>query len=253
MEMKTGDLTRPIWERLSGPKVRVVLVAPQNEGNIGAAARALRVSGFNELAIVDLQHPLDRGAAYAMAWGSVDILQNALLTDDFETAISDSVITVATTARPRHSNRTSLDPRELALKLSEYPSTSRVSVVFGREDTGLTNDEMERCELWTTIPAAVPYPSYNLAQSVQVVLYELFRAFHAAPPAENRGKSSPEEVEWFYKRVRERLDQNGFVPRDGMDNFINHARGILGEVMTDEHAAGYLHKFLDGLLGIRKK
>ncbi len=253
MQMKTGDALRPVWSRTTGPRVRIVLVEPRNEGNIGATARALRVCGLNELAIVGLQHPLDRGTAYAMAWGSVDILQSALIVDSLEDALQGCQLAIATTARPRHSSHVPMDPRDLAKEVMKFDQSATIALVFGREDSGLSNDEMERCEIWASIPAAVVYPSYNLAQSVQIFCYELFRAFHEAPEQTSRLASEPEQVDWLYRRMRERLELNGFHPRDGMDNFINHARGVLGPVVADKHAAGFIHKLLDGLLGIRTK
>lgn len=248
----SGDQLRPVWNKRLGPKIRFVLVEPQNGGNIGAAARAIRVCGHDELAIVNLTVPLDHGPAYAMAWGSLDLLKNSLKTESLEDALQGCTLAVATSARPRHRERGEVySPEEVGQKLASFDPDSTVAIVFGREDSGLSNDEMERCEWWTKIPSASVYPCYNLAQSVQIYAYELFKAFHSGEAPEPKVAAEPAQIEWFYRRLREQLERSGFQPRDGMDDFINHARGILGDIAADRHANAFMHKLLDGLLGLR--
>ncbi|MDK9699801.1 MAG: RNA methyltransferase [bacterium] len=251
MNNRTGDLTRPVWERSCGPQVRIVLVAPRNPGNIGAACRAIRVCGFDELAIVDNQLPLDKGTDYAMAWGSLDILEQSLKVDTLEEALVGCHFAIATSARPRRHERELFTPKELAKKLTEVPMDARVALVFGREDTGLDNEEMERCAWWSRIPSAAVYPCYNLAQSVQIYCYEMFSAFSEAKEIIEQPLANPNNIEWLYRRIREKLEGNGFFPRDGMDEFINHTRRVLGDVVINEHNTAFLHKLLDGLHGER--
>lgn len=248
-----GDQNRPTLEIVCGPKIRIVLVSPNNPGNIGASARAMRVTGFTDLALVNTNLPLDRGLDYAMAWGALEILENALKVETLEQALEDCQFAIATSARPRHSFREVYSPEEIAEKLAEFNQETQVAVVFGREDTGLTNEEMERCDYWSRIPSANKFPSYNLAQAVQIYTYCFLRAFSKPQLREARKTASAEEINWFYKRVRERLELNGFTPRDGMDEFINHYRGLMKDVIVDAHACAFLHKMLDGIFGVRKK
>ncbi|MCX7835070.1 MAG: RNA methyltransferase [bacterium] len=248
-----GDLHRPTLEIVRGPKVRIVLVSPTNPGNIGATARAMRVTGFTDLVLVNTTLPLDRGLDYAMAWGSLEILEKAKKVETLEAALENCQLAVATSARPRHSYREVLTPEEISTKLAQFDQNMRVAFVFGREDTGLTNEEMERCDYWSRIPSANKFPSYNLAQAVQIYVYCLFRAFSQENLRETRKCATVDEINWFYKRVREQLEKNGFVPRDGMEEFINHYRGLMKEMIVDAHACAFMHKMLDGLLGVRKK
>lgn len=252
-KIERGDSLRPTHDIIRGPKVRVVLVSPTNPGNIGASARAMRVCGFSDLVLVDTNLPLDRGLDYAMAWGSLDILESAKKVDDFESALEGCQLAIATSARPRHSNREVLTPEEMAQLISKMEENSQIAIVFGREDSGLTNTEMERCDYWSTIPSAQTFPSFNLAQSVQIYLYTFFRECSETKLREVRPISSVEQINWFYKRIREKLEENEFMPRDGMEDFINHLRGLMKDVVIDAHACAFLHKVLDGLLGVRKK
>jgi tRNA (cytidine32/uridine32-2'-O)-methyltransferase len=159
---------------LSNPlhNARVVLVHTSHPGNIGAVARAMKNMGLKNLCLVRPKlFPSDR-AVWRSA-SAVDILDNAMVVDTLEEAIADCGLVVGTSARGRRIPWPLVNPRECAERvypeLSQYP----VALVFGREDRGLTNEELQCCHLHVNIPSSEDYSSLNLAMAVQVITYEL--------------------------------------------------------------------------------
>jgi tRNA/rRNA methyltransferase len=152
-----------------------VLVEPLVPENVGAAARALNTMGFNQLRIVNSQaHLEDR--AHWVAHGSQDILTRAGLFSTLEAALDDLDFTVGTTAKRRGGHRHLYEPEALGGVLEGKGGVAqRVGIVFGREDRGLSNEELELCDLLTTIPLHTPYPSLNLGQAVMLYAYHLSR------------------------------------------------------------------------------
>lgn len=150
-----------------------ILVSPVRAENVGAAARAMKTMGFSELRIVDSQAHLDP-AARRVAHGAGDILDNASHWASLEAALADIDFSIATTARSRAKFRYYATPQEVQQVLEEKQRwTGSVAMIFGREDSGLTNEELAQADLLTGIPMAGDYPSLNLGQAVMVYCYQL--------------------------------------------------------------------------------
>lgn len=169
--------------------LQFLLVSPHYPENVGAACRAVKAMGFWKLGLVtptplaSPSHPM----AQKMAVSSLDVLDAAARYDNFDAAISNSDVIVGTTARRGVSNV--LAPHTLADTLVALAEQGkRISIVFGNEKSGLTSEVLSRCGLLVRIPLAAPQPSLNLAQAVQVISYELFRA---ALAARNRETNHP--------------------------------------------------------------
>jgi tRNA/rRNA methyltransferase len=161
---------------MSGPNdVRIVLVRPRDPRNVGAACRAMKCMGLRHLAIV-VDGLLDPAQAKVLAHYASDVLEDARVHADLREAIGDAVL-VAGTTRRRGRNRKyfSVFPEQLAEKIA---ATRRgtVAVLFGNEETGLTDEELALCNLAVSIPASPDFPSLNLSHAVQVICYEIFRA-----------------------------------------------------------------------------
>lgn len=151
----------------------LILVSPARAENVGAAARAMKTMGFSELRIVDSQAHRDP-AARRVAHGAGDILDNASHWTSLEAALADIDFSIATTARSRAKFRYYATPQEVQQVLHEKQLwTGSAAMVFGREDSGLTNDELAQVDLLTGIPMAGDYPSLNLGQAVMVYCYQL--------------------------------------------------------------------------------
>ncbi|EPP7902384.1 tRNA/rRNA methyltransferase [Salmonella enterica subsp. enterica serovar Dublin] len=150
-------------------RVTIVLVAPARAENIGAAARAMKTMGFTDLRIVDSQAHLEPATRW-VAHGSGDIIDNIEVFRTLADALHDVDFTVATTA----CSRAKSSPAELVPLLQEKSRWMRhAALVFGREDSGLTNDELALADVLTGVPMAADYPSLNLGQAVMVYCYQL--------------------------------------------------------------------------------
>lgn len=153
-------------------RVRVVLIETSHPGNIGAVARAMKTMGLTELYLINpRQFPHEE--ATARASGADDVLARAQRVETLDAAIAECSLVVGTSARDRKMAWPQLNPREMASKMLAVPGDRPVALVFGRERTGLTNEELERCHFLVQIPANPDYSSLNIAAAVQVLCYEL--------------------------------------------------------------------------------
>jgi len=162
-----------------GP-VRIVLVGTTHPGNIGAAARAMKTMGLDHLVLVRPRH-FPHADATARASGADDILVRASVVDTLAAAVVSCTYVVGTSARPRHLGWPEVDAREFATTAITGHASGSVAVVFGRENSGLSNEELDCCQAVLRLPANPAYSSLNLAAAVQLVAYELrMAAVHGA-------------------------------------------------------------------------
>lgn len=153
-------------------QIRIILVNTSHPGNIGSAARAMKTMGLSELVLVsplDYPHP----KAQEMASGAGDILQSARVVETLADAIADCTLVIGASARSRAIPWPMLSPRQMAEKLRSEAPAGTTAIVFGREQSGLNNDELQQCHYHVQIPANPDYSSLNLAAAVQVLAYEL--------------------------------------------------------------------------------
>jgi tRNA/rRNA methyltransferase len=151
---------------------RFVLVQPSHAGNVGAAARAMKVMGFADLVLVQPRHAdvLLRDETLALASGATDVLAQARVVDSLAEALSGITWACATAMTPRDFGPATFAPREHFATLAA--GAERVAFVFGPERTGLANDDVYRCHACLSIPAHPDYGSLNLAQAVQLIAYD---------------------------------------------------------------------------------
>jgi len=151
--------------------IRIILVEPIYEFNIGMVARCMKNFGFNELYIVKPQSFGE--VAIKFSSHASDIIKNAIVCESLEEAIKDVDLVIGTTSNI--GNERNL--RRIALPITEIKDTlkGKVAILFGNERTGLTNEQIDRCDILTYIPTSDVYPSMNLSHAVAVVLYELRR------------------------------------------------------------------------------
>jgi len=160
----------------------VILVEPEKEGNIGAIARSMKNFGLTDLWIVSPKTPI-QDEAYRYAKGGRAILEKAKVVQNLSEALQEIERTVGTTAivsrSTRNLLRTAIDPARLASRLAE--TSGRVALVFGRESSGLTNAELQKCNIIVNIPASEAYNVLNVATAASIVFYELFKVRSAHP------------------------------------------------------------------------
>jgi TrmH family RNA methyltransferase len=153
-------------------KVRIILINTTHPGNIGAAARAMKVMGLSSLHLVTPKI-FPNAEAIAMASGADDLLQGAIVHDSLDSALAGCPLVLGTSARLRSLPMPMLDVRLASERAVAESATHDVAILFGRERYGLTNEEMQRCQFLVNIPSNPAYSSLNLAQAVQIVGYEL--------------------------------------------------------------------------------
>lgn len=199
----------PDGDRLA--RLRIVLVGAQHPGNIGAAARALKVMGLSDLALVAPERYPDPDAV-ARASGADDVLDRAQVFTTLDEALAGCVLAVGTSARTRHTRWPLVSPREASAAAVQATVNGTVAIVFGRERSGLENAELDRCQLHLQIPANPDYASLNLAAAVQVVAYELRLAagadIAAIPAVEPVARA---DMEGLYRHWEAVLTASGFL------------------------------------------
>ena len=152
--------------------VKIVLVGTTHPGNIGAAARAMKNMGFRNLSLVKpKEFPSDVATYRSKA--AKDILENALIFNNLEEAVVDCELVIGTSARDRKVPWPILSPKESAEEVSKSLKIHKIAIVFGREDRGLTNEELGLCNYHVHIPTDPEYSSLNLSQAVQILVYEI--------------------------------------------------------------------------------
>jgi len=219
--------------------IRIVLVEPQVPGNVGAAARAMKNMGLSDLVLVKPWFG-DHPQARYMAHGAEDLLDGAKTVDTLAEALAGSVFTAGTTRRKRR-NTPFMNPREAAPIILDGTLSGPVSVLFGREDKGLTNDELKYCQLHITIPSSHGQPSLNLSQAVMVIAYELFSA--ALPGGKRRLDLAPaESLDSMYDHLERSLTTLGFRQWNEGDNYMKSLRRVFSRTRMEKRDTATIHK-----------
>lgn len=162
----------PVVTDLIRANVRVLLVGTRHPGNLGAAARALKTMGLRRLDLVAPDVAPD-AESVRLAAHALDVLEQATRHQDLDAALADCTFAVATSARDRRLGPPVVTPREAAPAIVHAARSGPVALVFGREPSGLTNAEIQRCQLQVRVPSDPDYGSLNLAATVQLLAYEV--------------------------------------------------------------------------------
>ena len=208
--------------------IKVVLSHPTHPGNIGAAARALKTMGVSRLALVNpKRYPC--AEATERASGAQDILANAQVTETVQQAIAECRLVIGTSARSRTLPWPLLEPRELAKKIVAEPDRRPVALLFGTENSGLTNNELQLCHYHVCIPTNPEYSSLNLASAVQLLCYEmrlaaldktttvneaLVKETLAAKREQGEMPATALQVEQLHEHFEQVLEHTGFFDPD---------------------------------------
>ena len=224
--------------------VSFVLNEPESYGNIGASARAINTCGFSNLVLVNPQIDIDHPETLWMAHQSEDLIKNATIYKNFDQVLTDKRLVIGTTQRKRHFKFPLYTPEEIAEKIAEIATEHPVAIVFGRERTGLTNEELLKCHLHSTILTATHIPALNLAQSVMIYAHTFFRLQNMHNTKYTFDLATQEEYAIFYDHLFSSMKKVGFVPRDSMDNFVSRFKRLLGRSLAEKRDIRLLHKLL---------
>lgn len=234
--------------------IRIVLVDPAHPGNIGAAARAMKNMGLNELHLVRPRY-FPNSEATARASGAEDVLDAARVHEQLDEAIADCGLVVGTSARSRHLAFELIEPRECAQQVAAYAQTNSVAIVFGSERIGLTNAELARCNLVVTIPTHPQYSSLNLAMAVQVMAYEIWLQIRPGAPAQRKPDvplASAAEMARLYEHIEQVLDYIDFRDRTGGGHLMARIRRLFNRARLDQNEMNILRGILTAVQGRRR-
>jgi tRNA/rRNA methyltransferase len=214
--------------------IRIVLVRPQGQMNIGSAARAMKNVGLQELALVDPVGPPIHPDARLMAVGAHDILEDALIFPHLADAVADCTWVIGTTRRGGKRREGVIDPRQMAVEVAEIIQLNKVAVVFGPEDRGLTNRDLDLCKRLVTIPAHDKYGSLNLAQAVMIVCYEIYLTdWQKKGASHGKRLATSAKLEGMYRHMEEVLLRIGFLEQKNPKRMMAVLRRIFSKAQLD--------------------
>jgi TrmH family RNA methyltransferase len=190
-------------------RVSVVLVGALYPGNVGAVARSMRNFGFSDLRLAESSVRFDDIDAIKMAMWSKEILDSARAFDTAAEAVQDADIVIGTTRRRGRRRARWFSPAQMAQALKDSDSDVRAAVLFGAEDSGLTNSHLDLCHWLVSIPTRADFDSFNIAHAATIVLYEISRAFEAAG---SRDLCDPSHAAGLASHVEQLLRDSGFLP-----------------------------------------
>lgn len=205
-----------------------ILVEPALPENIGASARAIKTMGFRSLRMVNPVHYLT-GKARWVAHGSDDILDNAAVYKTLAEAVEDATLIIGTTARYRTIKKEYIPADRLTslLGAGEH-SNGRIAIVFGREESGLTNEELKLCDITTTVPLATGFPSLNLSQAVMIYAYELASKEKTSPETPQSTPPS-DSVKALKEKAARIMKETGIDRQEALYGRIMERISLAGE------------------------
>lgn len=231
--------------------VKVVLVGTSHSGNIGSAARAMKVMGLTNLVLVDPQCSVDE-QTLALAAGAADIAENAKIVDTLSEAVEDCALVVGSSARSRTLEWPMLEPRECGKKFVEEGENASVALVFGRERTGLTNEELQTCHYHVCIPANPEYSSLNLAMAVQTLSYEVRMAYlereeSQYEPQEQAEYPRHKELEMFFTHLEKVAVKTQFISEEQPGKVMNKLRRLFNRARPEAQELNILRGVLTAI------
>ncbi|WP_434782433.1 RNA methyltransferase [Ferrovum myxofaciens] len=227
-------------------RFRFVLCTPTHPGNIGAAARALKTMGFNRLVLVNPRHFPDP-KANARAAGADDLLERAVVCTSLDEALQGITLSVGLTARRRDLSHPMLSLRELAPSLpQEVLGEGEVALVFGTEMSGLSNAELDLCQLLAHIPTDATFGSLNLGSAVQLVAYELRHALHQEHRLQAREypPATHDEMEHFYAHLERVLTGGGYLDSQHPGRLMTRLRRLFSRARVEREEVSILRGIL---------
>ncbi|TAL62752.1 MAG: RNA methyltransferase [Legionella sp.] len=226
--------------------VRIVLVATSHPGNIGSTARAMKTMGLESLYLVTPKSFPDP-KANELAAGADDVLEQAVVVPTLDDALVGCQIILATSARPRGLSLPGLIPASAAELVHNKSDDTQIAIVFGREHSGLTNEELLKCHYHVNIPSNPEYSSLNLAQAVQIIAYEL-RMKIEKPKAEVAlrmdKEATADEIEQFYEHLKEVFVEIQFLKEANPRRLMQRVRRLFNRVQLEQMEVSILRGML---------
>lgn len=209
--------------------IHIVMVGTTHPGNIGGVARAMKNMGLSRLSLVAPEAPFPHAKARARASGAVDVLENTQVFSTLQEAVADCSLVIGASARMRTLAWPVVDPRECATRVVNVEAAAEVAIVLGRENSGLTNEELELCQLLVTIPTNPDFSSLNIAAAAQVLCYEIRLAanLEKAPVDEpDSPLATSAEQEGMFTHFEKALTELDFLKPDNPGQLMRRLRRL---------------------------
>lgn len=232
--------------------VYFVLVEPKEPGNIGASARAIKNMGFSNLCLVRPPAVMTDEVRW-LACNALDILESAKTYDSVKDAIRDKSLVIGTTRRTGKRRGLIFPAEQGTRNLFETARSNKIAILFGREDRGLYNEEVEECGFLITIPSSKEQPSLNLSQAVMIIAYELSKAEYPKQDSGTKAQKSKsnkallidnEELAALYERISRTLRLLEYIPRGDRDlekKIMSNLKHFIGRAGLTEWELKMLH------------
>ena len=229
--------------------INIVLVDTIHPGNIGSVARAMKTMGLSRLSLVNPRiFPSDD--AIALSGNATDVLNEAKIFTSIKDAIKESTFVYATSSRDRSIQWPITDAASAASDIvNEVNSNKEISIIFGKEDRGLTNDELEYANRLIGIPANPEYPVLNLAMSVQIISYEIFKASSDGKLKEWRDypEVNSKQLQMLIDHFIETAIDIDVIDPDNPKKIISRIKRMFTRLQPDEMEASFMRGFLSGI------
>ena len=248
--MRESNLHNRMNNQTIFDNIRIVLCQTSHPGNIGSTARAMKTMGFKHLYLVQ-PDKYPNPQATAMAAGADDVLDSAIVTQTLSEALTGCAFAIGLSARKRYLSHETVNAREAALQASKYAGVQQVAFVFGTEMSGLTNAELDCCQLLAMIPANPEYSSLNLAMAVQLTCYELRMTSLQANIHEVSGDAEKtaelatnDDLERFYAHLEETLLQIGYLNPSAPKKLFERMRRLYSRARLEKEEVNLLRGVL---------
>ncbi len=229
------------------PNIHFILIEPQHPGNIGSVCRACKNLGISNIWLINpIEFRVEE--TYKLGWGSRDLIDSIRVSDTLEPVLRNMQVVIGTTHRRRHSHPPLWTPREIAEKVSALSTDIQVALLFGRENNGLNNEEINYCNYISTIPLAHPKPAINLAQAAMIYGYELWMT--QAPKVYELDLATKAEEGVMMRKMREMVDTLPLKSKNGNQSFVDLFRRIWGRAQLEKRDIRLLIKLFE--LAIQK-
>lgn len=230
--------------------IRIVLVETSHPGNIGAVARAMKNMGLAHLVLVNpKQFPHEQ--ANARASGATELLEKAQVVATLSEAIADCSMVYASSARQRALPWPMTTPRKMASEIMQQKDSQPVAIVFGRESTGLSNEELALCQVHCHIPTNPNYSSLNIAAAVQIIAYELYqyaKTFDIKAWQQHDDRYATQaEIERFYEHLQQVLVSLEFAKASTEKSLMQRLRRLFSRTRLERLEVNILRGILTAI------
>ncbi|WP_370977955.1 tRNA (cytosine(32)/uridine(32)-2'-O)-methyltransferase TrmJ [Agaribacterium sp. ZY112] len=233
--------------------ITIVMINTTHPGNIGAAARALKNMGMRKLVLVDPKEYPTAKATWRAA-NAVDVLDQVEVVGTLEEAVADCSLVIGTSARERRIPWPLITPRECGDRVWSEAQNHKTAIVFGREDRGLTNEELQQCHYHVHIPSNPEYSSLNIAAAIQVLVYEVRMSALAPESGEplsfddwDQPPANCEALERYYEHLEETLAKLKFYDPENPRQTVTRLRRMFNRVRMDEMEMNMLRGMLTAM------